>query len=118
VRKTIGKLVAAGAIGAAATGLLAVPAMAQGPAAFDGLLVDYKNSAGTIVGQAHLQLVSAPDKWDIAVADKSTTDGKVPCVKIFATNGNAPTYCDRNGTSAAAHFTIYYDWEDAAFGLA
>ncbi|MGA5298604.1 hypothetical protein ACPCHT_01675 [Nucisporomicrobium flavum] len=113
MRKTIAKLTAAAALGVVAAGALAVPALAEGPDWADDLLVSVENSSGRVVGQVHLHLVDAPDHYDIAVADK-VSDGKIPCVQIFATNGNKPTYCDDNGTSAAKHYQIYYDWYDAA----
>jgi len=61
------------------------------------------------LASSHISLTVSPNQYDIAVADKAS-DGKAVCVKIYPNSGGSINYCDDNGTSAAKHYTIYYNW--------
>ncbi|AGL18013.1 hypothetical protein [Actinoplanes sp. N902-109] len=106
MRHRIGKLVAAAGLGIGGATLVAGTALASGPV-YDAVANAYSGSTWT--GSSHIALVSSPDKYDIAVADKAS-DGKTVCVRIYPDSGGSINYCDNNGTSAAQHYTIYYDW--------
>ncbi|XVU22396.1 hypothetical protein ACQPZJ_34705 [Actinoplanes sp. CA-054009] len=109
MRNPIRKIATAAGLGLGALALVATPALASGPAYATDTGEVYLELPGTVPGAAHIWRVSG-DHYTIVVADKSPTDGQRFCIRIHATNGNKPVYCDSNGTAAAQHHQIYYNW--------
>ncbi|GAA0487691.1 hypothetical protein Ade02nite_11860 [Paractinoplanes deccanensis] len=109
MRHIIRKAAMATGLGLGALALTATPALAAGPIGDSGDWDFY--SSGVLRGGAHIQRISG-DHYDIAVADKNS-DGLRFCVRIHASNGNRPLYCDTNNVGAAMHFSIYYNWTGA-----
>jgi hypothetical protein len=89
-------------------GISPAPASAAGPGYQEA---HYYNTSGVNIGSATVN-PKTTDHYDIAVADK-VTDGLRACLYIQVDDEDGYRelrYCDDNGTSAAQHYQIYYDW--------
>jgi len=108
MKSKIGKLATAVLVGIGAATPAAGPALAVGPGNLYGNL--YYGS--TLLASASIKLTVSPSTYTITVNDLSSIDGVPACVRVYANNGNAPSYCDSYGAGPTL-YTIYYDWNRA-----